>query len=253
MTPPRHAIGLDIGGSGIKAAVVDTVGGELISERVRLKTPRPATPEAVLRKAARIYRRLDWSGPLGCGFPGTFNRGEVSHAPNLDPSWVGTNLAAELQRSLDLERVAIGNDADAACLAEMRLGGGRGIGGTVMVLTLGTGIGTALFRDGILLPGTELGHIELDGRDAESLAAESARKRNEWTWKRWSKRLDRYLARLEYLLGVDLFILGGGASKKGDKFLPRFKQVGCDVVLAQMGNLAGIVGAALMATNGDER
>ncbi len=230
--------------------MVDVGGGELVSERVRLKTPRPATPEAVLETAARIRQELDWSGPLGCGFPGSLRHGRVVGAPNLDPSWIGRDVAAGLRRSLGLATVAIGNDADAAGLAEMRLGAGRGVAGTVVVLTLGTGIGTAVFNDGVLLPGTELGHVEIGGRDAEGRAADSARKRHGLSWKRWSKNVDRYLARLEYLLGVDLFIIGGGASKKGDKFLPRLRRVGCEVVLAEMGNLAGIVGAALMVADG---
>ncbi len=246
MKPIAQAMGLDIGGSGLKAAVVDVGSGALLSERLRLKTPRPATPEAVLEIAARIRQRLDWQGPVGCGFPGSFREGRVSAAPNLDPSWIGLDLAIELRRSLAVDRVAIGNDADAAGLAEIRLGAGRGVAGTVVLVTLGTGIGTAVFRDGVLLPGTELGHLEMNGREAETVASESAKKRRKWGWKQWGRELDRYLARLEYLLGVDLFILGGGASKKADKFMGRLRKVGCEVVVAQRGNLAGIVGAALM-------
>lgn len=253
MRTETQALGLDIGGSGVKAAVVEVGTGELVSERVRLKTPQPATPEAVLETAARLRHKLDWKGPVGCGFPGSFRRGKVTRAPNLDASWVGRELAAELRRSLEVESVAIGNDADTAGLAETRLGAGRGVPGTVVVVTLGTGIGTAVFHDGVLLPGTELGHIEMDGRDAETLAAESARKRNGWSWRRWGRNLDRYLARLEYLLSVDLFILGGGASKKADRFVPHLQKVGCEVVVARMGNLAGIVGAALMAADGTEQ
>jgi polyphosphate glucokinase len=241
-------MGLDIGGSGVKAAVVDVASGELVSERVRLKTPQPATPEAVLETAEQIRGRLDWRGPVGCGFPGSLRHGTVTAAPNLDPSWIGVDLADGLRRHLGVESPALGNDADAAGLAEIRLGAGRGVGGTVIVVTIGTGIGTAVFTEGELLPGTELGHIEVDGEDAEVMAADSARKRNDWSWKKWGGHVDRYLARLEYLLGVDLFILGGGASKKGHKFLPRFERVGCEVVLASMGNLAGIVGAALFVT-----
>ena len=238
-------MGLDIGGSGVKAAVVDLERGELVTERVRLKTPRPARPEAVLAVAAKIRERLGWTGPVGCGFPGSLHHGRVTAAPNLDPSWIGVDLAGELRRRLGVERVGIGNDADAAGLAEVRFGVARGVPGTVVVITLGTGIGTAVFHDGRLLPGTELGHIEIDGRDAETAASESARKRNGWSWKRWARNVDRYLARLEYLVGVDLFVIGGGASKKGHKFVPRLQEVSCEVVLASMGNLAGIVGAAL--------
>ena len=238
-------MGLDIGGSGVKAAVVDVRRGKLVSPRVRLKTPRPATPEAVLESAARIRSKLDWRGPVGCGFPGTLRDGKVTAAPNLDPAWVGLDLAAELRRSLGADRVAIGNDADAAGLAEMRLGAGRGQGGTVVLLTFGTGIGTAVFTNGVLLPGTELGHLEIGGREAESFAAESAKRHKGWSWKRWGREVRTYLDRLEYLLHVDLFIIGGGASKKADKFLGQLDDLGCPVVVAKMGNLAGIIGAAL--------
>ena len=250
--PIKRAMGLDIGGSGVKAAVVDIRSGKLTSQRVRLKTPQPATPTAVLEIAARIRRKLEWDGPVGCGFPGSFRDGKVSRAPNLDPSWIGQSLAGELRRSLGVDRVAIGNDADAAGLAEIRLGAGRGVGGTVVLVTLGTGIGTAVFNDGILLPGTEFGHLEMDGREAETVASESARNRNNLSWRSWGKTLGRYLAHLEYLLHVDLFIIGGGASKKADKFIGQFEAVGCKVVVAQMGNLAGIVGAALMVAEGSD-
>ena len=243
-------MGLDIGGSGVKAAVVDVRRGKLVSPRVRLKTPRPATPAAVLEIAARIRSKLDWHGSVGCGFPGTLRDGEVTAAPNLDPAWVGVDLAAELRRGLGADRVAIGNDADVAGLAEMRLGAGRGHGGTVGLLTFGTGIGTAVFTNGVLLPGTELGHLEMGGQEAESFAAESAKKRKGWSWKRWGREVGRYLTRLEYLLHVDLFIIGGGASKKADKFLGQLGDVGCPVVVAKMGNLAGIIGAALLVADG---
>ena len=243
-------MGLDIGGSGVKAAVVDVRTGELASQRVRIKTPQPATPDAVLEVASRIRRKLGWKGPVGCGFPGTFRRDKVVVAPNLDPSWVGCDLAEELRHRLRADRVAVGNDADAAGLAEMRLGAGRGASGTVVVVTLGTGIGTAVFNDGVLLPGTELGHVEVDGREAEFLASEAGKKRRKLSWKRWGKIVGRYLAHLEYLLHVDLFIIGGGASRKADKFMGQLDEVGCEVVVAQMGNLAGIVGAALMVADG---
>lgn len=239
-------MGLDIGGSGVKAAVVDLERGELSSERVRLDTPQPATPEAVIETAASITEQLEWSGAVGCGFPGSLRNGRVTVAPNLDPSWVGTDLAAELRRSLGSARVAIANDADAAGLAEVRFGAARGASGTVVVVTLGTGIGTAVFRNGTLLPGTEFGHLELHGEDAEMVAAASARKRRGWSWEQWGRSVDRYLAHLEYLLNVDLFVIGGGASKKHIRFLPHFEEVGCEVVAASMGNLAGIIGAALL-------
>ena len=245
----KRAMGLDIGGSGVKAAVVDVRTGELASQRMRLKTPRPATPDAVLRIAARIQHKLGWQGPVGCGFPGTFRDGKVVAAPNLDPSWIGSDLADELRHRLEVERVAVGNDADAAGLAEIRLGAGRGVAGTVVVVTLGTGIGTAVFNNGILLPGTELGHLEMGGREAESVASEAAKNRRQLSWKKWGRTVGRYLAHLEYLLHVDLFIIGGGASRKADKFMGQLDKVGCEVVVARMGNLAGIVGAALMVAD----
>ncbi|MDH3744899.1 MAG: ROK family protein [Acidobacteriota bacterium] len=246
MTIVRQALGLDIGGTGIKAAVVDLERGELVSERVRLSTPQPATPEAVLETVISIQRQLPLCRVVGCGFPGTFRHGKVIAAPNLDPSWIGRDVKAELRRGLDRKSVSVGNDADAAGLAEMRLGAGRRVAGTVVVVTLGTGIGTAVFRNGALLPGTELGHLELGGQEAELVASARARKDHNWSWERWSRNVGRYLTRLEYLLGVDLFIIGGGASKKGDKFLPHLEDVGCKVVVARMGNLAGIIGAALL-------
>jgi polyphosphate glucokinase len=245
----EQVLGLDIGGSGVKAAIVDVARGELASERARRKTPQPATPAAIAKTAARLQEKLEWRGPVGCGFPGLVKSGVVRAAPNLDPSWVGFRIVDGLADALGTADVAVLNDADAAGLAEMRFGAGRGKDGTVVVLTLGTGIGSAVFRDGRLLPYTEFGHLEMNGRDAEYWAAESGRKRHGWSWKEWAEQLDLYLARLEYYLGVDLFILGGGASKKADRFLPRLQRVGCEVRVAELGNLAGIVGAAMFAAS----
>ena len=246
----KRAMGLDIGGSGVKAAVVDVRTGKLASQRLRVKTPRPATPEAVLEIAGRMRRKLGWEGPVGCGFPGTFRNGRIVATPNLDPSWIGSDLAEELRSRLGADQVVVGNDADAAGLAEIRLGAGRGVAGTVVVVTLGTGIGTAVFNDGVLLPGTELGHLEMGGREAEAIASEAAKNRRKLSWKKWGKTVGRYLAHLEYLLHVDMFIIGGGASHKADKFLAQLDKVGCEVVVARMGNLAGIVGAALIVADG---
>lgn len=238
-------MGLDIGGTGIKGAVVDVDRAELVSERIRLKTPQPSTPAAVLEVAAKVHKKLGWKGPVGCGFPGLIRGGITSHAPNLDPSWTGFNIVDGLKEYLGTKKVAALNDADAAGLAEMKFGAGREHGGTAVLLTLGTGIGTAVFRRGVLLPHTELGHLEIDGKEAESNASERARIVNAWTWKKWAKYLDRYLAHLEYLLGVDMYILGGGGSQKADKFLPHLVLTQCPIVKAEMGNLAGIVGAAM--------
>lgn len=240
-------MGIDIGGTGIKAAIVDVSQGELNSERVRLKTPRPATPEAVVKTAAKLQRQLAWEGVVGCGFPGQVKQGIVTEAPNLNPAWEQYDLGTKLGEGALGKSVALLNDADAAGLAEIEFGAGKDHRGTVVVITLGTGIGTAVFHQGHLLPNTELGHVELDGQDSESIASEGARIRNEWSWRRWAGHLDRYLAHLEYLLGVDLFVLGGGASKKAHKFLPHLLSVRCEIVPAKMGNLAGIVGAAMYA------
>ena len=245
MPKTKLAMGLDIGGTGVKAAIVDTKRAKLVSDRVRIKTPIPSTPKAVIETAAQVRKQLGWSGPVGCGFPGLIRKDRVVSAPNLDPSWQGFNIVRGLQKKLGHEKVAVLNDADAAGLAEMRFGAGKGRQGTVVLLTIGTGVGTAVFRNGILLPFTELGHVEVRGKEGEHWASERARIVNKWSWKKWAKQLDRYLAHLQYLLGVDLYILGGGGSKRADKFLPYLQLTSCKIVTAKMGNLAGIVGAAM--------
>lgn len=245
MSEENRAMGIDIGGTGVKAALVDTRSGQMTTERVRLPTPQPATPAAVMEAVKELQRQLEWRGPAGCGFPGLVKSGRVQRAPNLDPSWIGYDLAGQLKAELQAPRVAIGNDADAAGLAEFRFGAGRGVDGTVMVVTLGTGIGSAIFRDGVLLPDTELGHLQMNGKAAEKRAAASIRASKALSWKKWASRLNDYLVHVEYLLGVDLFIVGGGVSKKPEKFFPYLKDVGCRVEAARLGNAAGIIGAAL--------
>ncbi len=238
-------MGIDIGGTGVKAALVDTRSGAMTTERVRLPTPQPATPAAVMEAIESLRRQLQWRGTVGCGFPGLVKKGRVERAPNLDSSWVGYDLARQLQAQLAVPRVAIGNDADAAGLAEFRFGAGRNVNGTVMIVTLGTGIGSAVFRDGVLLPDTELGHLEMHGKVAEKWAAASVRANRNLSWKKWARRLNEYLVHAEYLLGVDLFIIGGGVSKKPEKFFPYLQGVGCRVEAACLGNAAGVIGAAL--------
>ena len=245
MSDQNTVMGIDIGGTGVKAALVDTAAGTMTTERVRLPTPQPATPAAVMTAIQELRRQLQWQGPVGCGFPGLVKSGRVERAPNLDSSWIGYDLAGELRLQLDAPSAAIGNDADAAGLAEFRFGAGRGETGTVMVVTLGTGIGSAVFRDGVLLPDTELGRLELRGKVAEERAAASIRTKKGLSWKKWAKRLDDYLVHVEYLVGVDLFIIGGGISKKPEKFFPYLSGVGCRVEAARLGNAAGIIGAAL--------
>jgi polyphosphate glucokinase len=238
-----NVFGIDVGGSGIKGAPVDTETGELVSERVRTKTPKPATPEAIVGTTVEVVRRSGWEGPVGCGFPAVVKDGVVRTAANIDDANVGFDLQGRLERELDAP-VHVLNDGDAAGLAEMRWGAGRGAEGVVLMLTLGTGIGTSLFVEGRLVPNTELGHIEIRGQDAEHRAADRARKRDDLSWKEYAKRLDEYLHKIEDLLWPDLIVIGGGLSKKSEKFFPHLT-ARTRVVPAQKLNEAGIVGAAL--------
>ena len=235
--------GIDVGGSGIKGAPVNTETGALLAERVRIKTPRPATPEAIVRTAVEVVRQAGWEGPVGCGFPAVIKGGVVRTAANIDKAAVGFDLQGQLEKELG-NPVRVINDGDAAGLAEMRWGAGLGVEGTVLMLTLGTGIGTSLFVGGRLVPNTELGHIEIRGKDAEHRASDSARKREDLSWKEYAERLDEYLHRIEDLLWPDLIVIGGGISKKAEKFLPHLS-ARTRVVPAQMLNEAGIAGAAL--------
>ena len=238
-----NAYGLDIGGSGIKGAPVDLDTGELTDERVKIDTPKPATPEAIIDTAVQVVSRSDWDGPIGCGFPAVIKDGVAHTAANIEKQAIGFDFRRNLEEALGCS-VNLVNDADAAGLAEMRWGAGREVEGVVLMLTLGTGIGTALFVGGQLVPNTELGHIELHGGDAEHYAAESARKRDDLKWKEYAGRLDEYIHAIENLLWPDLIVVGGGISKKSEKFLPRLT-ARTKVVPAQMFNQAGIAGAAL--------
>ena len=238
-------LGIDIGASGIKGAPVDTRTGDMTTERLRIPTPEGAEPEAVSQLVAQVVRHFSWSGPVGCGFPAAVRHGRALTAVNISKGWVGESVTELFRQSVG-RPVTVINDADAAGLAEMRFGAGRGRAGVVMVLTLGTGIGTALFIDGRLVPNTELGQIELRGKMAEKRAAAVVRKRQNLSWARWARRLDEYLHRVEYYFWPDLMIVGGGVSKKADKFLPLLT-LQTEVVTAQMLNNAGIVGAALAA------
>lgn len=238
-------LGIDIGGSGIKGALVDTETGELVAERYRLPTPEPSKPEAIAETVAKITRHFEWQGPIGCGFPSALQNGVVMTAANISNKWIGIN-AAELFSQITGCPVVVLNDADVAGIAEMTFGAGRGRNGVVLIVTIGTGLGTALFTQGKLLPNAELGHVELNGSDAESWASDAARKRDNLSWKKWVQRFDIYLNHLEALIWPELIILGGGASKKFDKFGGRLT-VQAEVVPAQLLNEAGIVGAALAA------
>jgi polyphosphate glucokinase len=241
----RLGFGIDIGGSGMKAAIVDLVSGELASERLRIPTPRPSTPVAMADVAAALVRAHGWAESIGVGFPGIVHHGVVHSTANIDPSWLGVDADAVFTEACGVD-VAMVNDADAAGLAEMRWGAGRGMGGVVIVLTFGTGIGSGLFLDGVLVPNTELGHLELDGRDAEKHAAASVREREGLGWDEWAPRVERYLRHVEMLFSPDLFIVGGGASKAADQWLPMIS-IDTPIVPAAMTNNAGIVGAALFA------
>ncbi|WP_298133235.1 polyphosphate--glucose phosphotransferase [Micropruina sp.] len=237
--------GIDIGGTGIKGAPVDLAQGVLAGERVRIPTPQPATVPAVLDTVVAVVEQAGWDGPLGCTFPGIVRHGVVGSAANVDHSWIGTDLAAELSGRLG-HPVTVLNDADAAGIAEMRFGAGRGVAGVVLIATLGTGIGTALFVDGRLVPNTEFGHLEIDGYDAEKRAASSVKTNEGLSYGEWSTRLQRYFSHVEALLSPDLIIVGGGISKKADKFLPRL-ELQAPIVPAQLLNQSGIVGAAVSA------
>lgn len=236
-------LGIDIGGTGIKGAPVNLETGQLTDKKFRIPTPKPATPAAVIETAADLVKHFAWKGPIGCGFPAVIKQGIVHTASNVDPSWIGVH-ADYLMKQETGQSTTFLNDADAAGLAELQFGAGKGHQGVVIIVTLGTGIGTSLFINGVLVPNTELGHIELQGKDAELLAADSVRKKNELSWKRWGTLVNEYLCALEALLWPDLIIIGGGASKKHDRFFPQFT-VKAETVPAQLRNEAGIIGAAL--------
>jgi polyphosphate glucokinase len=238
-------IGIDVGGTGIKAAVVETTTGELVTARVRIETPHPARPKPVVKATAGLVAELPAALHAGIGFPAVVLDGVVKTAANIDHSWIDTQADSLFADALD-RRLVIGNDADAAGLAEMRFGAGRGQAGTVLMLTLGTGIGSALFRDGVLLPNTELGHLQVRGKDAERRAAASKRVSKGLSWPAWSKLLAEYVDAVDALLWPDLVIIGGGISKEADKFIHDLpSRVKC--VPAALQNQAGIIGAAMLA------
>ncbi|MBN2149301.1 MAG: ROK family protein [Anaerolineales bacterium] len=238
-------LGIDIGGTGIKGALVDISSGVMQTERLRIPTPSPAKPHAVAAVVAQLARQFEWKGAIGCGFPGVVRRGVTLTAANVHKQWIGLNAAHLFSQATGCGVVVV-NDADAAGLAEVSFGAGKNKRGVVMMVTIGTGLGTALFIDGILVPNTELGHIEIGGQDAELTASDAARQREKLSWEKWATRFDRYLGTLERLFWPDLFILGGGAVKKAERFMPLLN-LRTPAVTAEMGNNAGIVGAAMAA------
>ena len=241
-------LGVDVGGSGIKGALVDVSSGQLASDRFRLPTPQPAKPDAVVKTIKKVRKHFDYRGPVGVGFPAVVLEGTVLSAANVDDAWIGYPGQRILKKALQ-GPVTLLNDADAAGFAEMKLGAGRDRSGLVMILTLGTGIGSALFMDGRLVPNCELGHLYLPGHsaDAEEYTSDRIRSAEDLSWKAWARRLDVYLRHLEGLFSPNLFILGGGVSKKSDKFVPHLT-VRTEVVPALLRNEAGIIGAAMAAT-----
>jgi len=236
-------LGIDIGGSGIKAAPVNTKNGQMLDLRHRIPTPSPATPENIPPVIAEMARHFKWEGLIGCGFPTVVQNGVSKTAANIDNSWIGTSGNKLFSKATGLP-VYVVNDADVAGMAEMKFGAGRDVRGLVLLCTIGTGIGTVLFNNGRLVPNMELGHIEYKGSDVELYASDAARKAEKLSWEEWAGRFNEYLIAIEKLIWPDLIILGGGASKKGKKFL-QYLNPKTPVVPAQLLNNAGIVGAAL--------
>ena len=232
-------------GSGVKGAPVDTRTGALTADRLRIETPDPSTPEAVAKVVRQITEHFGGDGAIGITVPGVVKHGTVLTAANIDKSWIGTDAKALFSGATGRPATVL-NDADAAGVAEMRFGAGKGRDGVVVMITLGTGIGFAVFNDGILLPNVEMGHIEMHGQDAESQASARVREENDESWKHWAKKVDEYLDRVDALLWPDLIIIGGGVSKKAEKFFP-YLNTRAELVPAALQNDAGIVGAALAA------
>lgn len=239
-----QGFGIDIGGTGMKAAVIDLTDGSLVSKRHRISTPHPATPAAMAEVVRQLVAEHRWSGPLGVAFPSIVHHGVVGLASNIDASWMGVDADAVFSEACGLP-VTMLNDADAAGIAEMRFGAGRSRKGVVIMLTFGTGIGSGLFNDGVLVPNTELGHLELHGHDAESRASAAVREREGIGWDQWASRVEHYLRHVEMLFSPDLFIVGGGVSTSADKWLPKIA-LDTEIVAASLANNAGIVGAALV-------
>lgn len=241
-----QAYGIDIGGSGIKGAVVEISTGKLLAPRKRIPTPQPSTPHAVAEVVGTLASADNWHGIIGATFPAVIQHGIARSAANVDPSWIDTDVDKAFTEATGRD-VTVLNDADAAGLAEVRFGAAKGVGGVVLLLTFGTGIGSALFTDGALVPNTELGHLELDGYDAEKRAASSVKDKYKMSYKRWAKRVNEYMQHVEHLFSPDLFVVGGGVSKDFEKW-GHLLTLRAPVKPAQLLNDAGIVGAALAAS-----
>lgn len=239
-------LGIDVGGSGVKGAVVDTATGELLSDRVRIPTPQPATPEGIAAVVGKVVAELDYSGPVGCSFPTVVVDGQARTAGNIDPAWRGTQVDELFEQATGLQ-FTVNNDADVAGIAEMSIGAGRGLDGSVIMITIGTGLGSGMFYNGQLIPNMELGRMPgKDGEPIEFYAGDKARKANDLSWTEWGGRFNYFLERVARVCAPDQFILGGGASKKLHKFADQLT-VGTPVRAAEFLNNAGIIGAAITA------
>ena len=246
-TPERRGFGVDVGGSGIKGGIVDLDTGQLIGDRFKLPTPQPATPPAVAKTIAEVVNEFGWTGRLGVTYPGVVTNGIVRTAANVDSAWIGTNAGEIIGAKLNGQQVTVLNDADAAGLAEERYGAGKDKSGLVVMLTFGTGIGSAVIYNGTLIPNTELGHLEVGGKEAEQRAASSVKDKNNMSYEKWAKEVTKVLVAIENALWPDLFIAGGGISRKADKWVPLLESR-TPVVPAALLNTAGIVGAAMAAS-----
>ncbi len=250
MSTTHRPLGIDIGGSGIKGAPVDLLRGQFAQDRLRIDTPKVSSPAAVAAIVAPIAEHFAddvGDSPIGVTLPAVVANGVVRSAANIDPAWIGIDARKLLSDKLG-RPVTVVNDADAAGVGELHFGAARNTSGLVLMTTLGTGIGSALLYDGVLVPNSELGHLEIDGHDAEDRAAGNVRDDEKLTWQEWAERLQRYYSHIEDLLWPDLIVVGGGVSKKADKFLP-FLHLRAPIVAAQLANSAGIIGAAWLATN----
>jgi polyphosphate glucokinase len=245
-SPIRRGFGVDVGGSGVKGAIVDLDTGHLIGDRFKIATPQPATPKALAKTIRDVVREFGWTEALGVTYPGVVKGGVACTAANVDKSWIGVNASEVISAELDGQDVTVLNDADAAGVAEVKFGAGNGKGGVICLLTFGTGIGSAVIHNGVLLPNTEFGHLEVGGMEAEHRAASSVRDKNDWSYKQWAPEVTKVLVAIENAIWPDLFIAGGGISRKADKWLPLLKNR-TPVVAAALQNTAGIVGAAVAA------
>ena len=242
----RRGFGVDVGGSGVKGGIVDLDTGALIGERFKLPTPQPSTPDAVAKTVAAVVREFGWTGSLGVTYPGVVTDGTVRTAANVDKGWIGTNARDVISAELNGQAVTVLNDADAAGLAEEKFGAGKDNSGVIVLLTFGTGIGSAVIHNGVLLPNTEFGHLEVGGKEAEHRAASSIKEKKGWSYERWTQEVTRVLIAVENAIWPDLFIAGGGISRKAEKWVPLLKNR-TPVVAAVLQNTAGIVGAAMAA------